>query len=101
MFGLGTLYGTEHPWFWRIHITAIVLIGENIRFESSEGSCQEMKIEVPNKMIISTKCVILDYIAKREILLTENNSNMFPKFINNVCIYIFTHMKRPTSLKIS
>ena len=27
-FGLGTLYGTEHPWFWRIHITALVSLGE-------------------------------------------------------------------------
>ena len=27
-FGLGTLYGTEHPWFWRIQITALVSLGE-------------------------------------------------------------------------
>ena len=24
----GTLYGKEHPWFWRIHITALVSLGE-------------------------------------------------------------------------
>ena len=26
-FELGTLFGTEHPWFWRIHITALVALG--------------------------------------------------------------------------
>ncbi len=24
---LGTLYGTEHPWFWPVHIAALVSLG--------------------------------------------------------------------------
>ena len=24
----GTLYGKDHPWFWRIHITALVSLGK-------------------------------------------------------------------------
>ena len=27
-FKLGTLFGTEHPWFWRVHITALISLGE-------------------------------------------------------------------------
>ena len=27
-YGLGTIYGTEHPWFWRIHITALISLGQ-------------------------------------------------------------------------
>ena len=25
---IGKLFGKEHPWFWRIHITALVSLGE-------------------------------------------------------------------------
>ena len=25
---MGKLFGKEHPWFWRIHITALVSLGE-------------------------------------------------------------------------
>ena len=24
----GTLFGTEHPWFWKIHITALISLGK-------------------------------------------------------------------------
>ena len=27
-FVTGTLYGTEHPWFWTVHITALISLGE-------------------------------------------------------------------------
>ena len=26
-FKLGTLFGKEHPWFWRVHITALISLG--------------------------------------------------------------------------
>ena len=29
-YGLGTIYGTEHPWFWKIHITALISLGDYI-----------------------------------------------------------------------
>ena len=24
----GRIFGSEHPWFWRVHITALVSLGE-------------------------------------------------------------------------
>ena len=42
-FGLGTLYGTEHPWFWRIHITAIVFLGEGRHFENMNWLWNRLK----------------------------------------------------------
>ena len=25
------IFGTEHPWFWRVHLTALVSLGEFIK----------------------------------------------------------------------
>ena len=31
---LGVIFGTEHPWFWRIHFTALVSLGMYLTLRS-------------------------------------------------------------------
>ena len=33
-FVIGTLYCTEHPWFWRVHIIALISLGKNIKLNT-------------------------------------------------------------------
>ena len=37
-FVIGTLYGTEHPWFWRVHITALISLGRSRKWNSNWNS---------------------------------------------------------------
>ena len=67
-FKLGTLFGTEHPWFWKVHITALISLGKYRR-----------------KHIYLFWIIITARIEKFCVKVYILNCQGFPKIDHNLC----------------